>query len=466
MFFMQPTPKQNSGRPWSIAFALFLAGLMAPWFNSPAMAAAPDYIMNKATAADSAVSSQTPLSNAFAEEPRKAWAFTRLRKKLISMSPFWADASLSLRLRNYYFDRKVQHDPDSGAWAYGGWLEYKSGWAGDRVRIGATLYTSRPFEAPLDRDDDSLPLAPGQEAITVLGQAYLKFKLKEKTELTLYHQQLNLPFINRQDNRMVPNTFEAYTLKSSTWKTCRFIASHITRMKTRNANSFVSMSEAAGIENSNQGLTLGGVLLEPRDNLKFGFIDQYSWEHMNTFYAEAEYGLKPSQGTSVKFSGQFARQNSVGEELGGSFNTYMWGMQANLSYKGAALTLAFTSVDDGAEVLSPYGGYPGYSSLIVKKFNRAEERCWVAGVSYDFNRVGLKGVSGFVNYARGHTPDSGSNASPDQDELNLTLDYRPREGLLEGLWLRARAAFVDQWGSGAEDITEFQLILNYDFNLF
>jgi hypothetical protein len=139
MFSMQPTPKQNSGRPRSIAFALFLAGLMAPWFNSPALAAAPDYIMDKATAADSAVSRQSPLSNAFVEERPKAWVLTSLRKKLYKMSPFWADASLSLRMRTYYFDRKVEYNPDSGAWSIGGWLGYKSGWAANRVQIGATL---------------------------------------------------------------------------------------------------------------------------------------------------------------------------------------------------------------------------------------------------------------------------------------------------------------------------------------
>lgn len=462
---MPATSPSNYGWLSRTVTTLFLAGLMALWFNSYASATSPEYIMDEATAADSALTSQTPLPDTFEKEEREARLLTRLRKKLEDMSPFWSDASFNLRLRTYYFDRNVENKPGSRAWALGGWLGYKSGWAADRVKIGGTIYTSQPLDAPSDKDG-SLLLAPGQESITVLGQAYLKVKLIEKTELTFYRQTLDLPFINRQDNRMVPNTYEGYTLLSSTWKTCRFIISHLTRMKKRNANNFVSMSEAAGITNSNQGLTLGGVLFEPMDNLNLGFIDQYSWQHMNTFYAEANYGLQPSQETGLKLSGQFARQSSAGDELGGSFNTYFWGLQANASYKGAVLTLAFTSVDDAAGILFPYGGYPGYSSLIVKKFNRAGEQCWIAGVSYDFSRIGWKGVSGFVNYGRGYTPDSDVNASPDQDELNLTLDYRPKEGLFEGLWLRARAAFVDQWGSGAEDITEYQLILNYDFNLF
>ena len=48
-----------------------------------------------------------------------------------------------------------------------------------------------------------------------------------------------------------------------------------------------------------------------------------------------------------------------------------------------------------------------------------------------------------------HTPNSGSAASPNQDELDITLDYGPKQGLLKGLWLRARAGWLDQYGAGA-----------------
>ncbi len=458
---------ERSGRKQRTAFifkAMCLACLLSFLCVAPVLASSPEYIMDEAPAADSALTSQSPLPESFEEEEREAKLITRLRKKLKGMSPFWADTEVNLRLRTYYFNRDVENKSGSLAWALGGWVSYKSGWAGDRVQLGGTLYTSQPVYAPADKDG-SLLLAPGKGAIAVLGQAYRKFKGVEKSERTLHRQEFNLPFINRQDSRMVPNTHEAYTLLSTTWESCKFIVSHLTGMKKRSANSFVSMSEAAGIKNSNQGLTLGGVLFQPMENLDFGFINQYSWEHMNTFYTEANFGWQPSQEIGLKFSGQFTRQNSLGDELGGKFNTYFWGLQAIASYKGAVLTLAYTSVDEGFGIQHPYGGYPGYSSLIVRKFKRPEEQCWITGLSYDFSRVGLKGVSGFVNYGRGSTPDSGKNASPNQQEIDFTVDYRPKDGPLKGLWFRARAAYVDQWGQRARDNVEYQLILNYDFNL-
>jgi hypothetical protein len=60
--------------------------------------------------------------------------------------------------------------------------------------------------------------------------------------------------------------------------------------------------------------------------------------------------------------------------------------------------------------------------------------------------------------------DSGSNASPDQREFDITVDYRFQSDLLKGLWLRARAAFVDQDNdvAGASDVDDIRVILNYD----
>jgi predicted porin len=101
---------------------------------------------------------------------------------------------------------------------------------------------------------------------------------------------------------------------------------------------------------------------------------------------------------------------------------------------------------------------------MIKSFNRADEDAWLIGASYDFERIGAPGLSSFVNYARGYTPDSGSNASPDQWEFDITVDYRFQSKLLKGLWLRARAAFVDQDNTvaGASDVDDIRVILNYD----
>ena len=102
---------------------------------------------------------------------------------------------------------------------------------------------------------------------------------------------------------------------------------------------------------------------------------------------------------------------------------------------------------------------------MIKDFNRAGEDAWLLGLSSDFRYFGDTGFSGFINYAWGDTPDNGSDASPDQSEFDLTLDYKPRTGVAKGLWFRLRAAFVDQDGADGKDLRDIRLIANYDFSV-
>ena len=57
--------------------------------------------------------------------------------------------------------------------------------------------------------------------------------------------------------------------------------------------------------------------------------------------------------------------------------------------------------------------------------------------------------------------DTVTNESlPDETEYNFTLDFRPKSGALNGLWLRARYAYVDF--EGGKDTQDTRVILNYE----
>ena len=94
-----------------------------------------------------------------------------LQQGMEKLPAFIRDTDLNLHFRTFYFDRINPDDSVNEAWAIGGWLEYRSGWLWDTFAMGAVGYTSQPLYAPDDKDGTTL-LAPGQEGITVLGQAY------------------------------------------------------------------------------------------------------------------------------------------------------------------------------------------------------------------------------------------------------------------------------------------------------
>ena len=443
-------------------YRYFLAVLVASFiFIAPAEATGPDYQSYQQPAPESVLE----LDSTFGELPdaEKQRQEQRRQRRELLKHIFWDAADLVLRPRTYYLNRQREDNPDSRAWAAGGSLSYRTGNYKDRLQLGASLYTSQKLYGPQDKDG-TLLLKKGQKSFTVLGEAYARLRLKGTLEFSGYRQTLNLPYVNAQDSRMVPNTFEAYLLKDRDHPRFNYVAGYVTKIKRRNETSFIHMSEAAGAADSDEGLSMIGGLYRFSEHMNLGAVNYNTRDTLNIFYTEGNAAWDISDNLALRLSAQYTDQRSVGDELIGDFDTHVGGVQLAASYRNAILSLAWTSTADGDSIRSPYGGYPGYISLILKDFNRAGEDAWLIGLSYTFARFGLPGLSVFANYAAGDTPDTGAGASPDQDELDFTIDYR-FQGKLENLWLRARAATVDQDGPGAIDEDDYRIIVNYTIPL-
>ncbi len=429
----------------------------------PVHATEPEYLSGEQPVAPSVEQALGPIEEAFTPEVRRPSIFPQLRERMKVAPPFWRDTELILLPRLYSLNRIRDGATDIGAIALGGQFRYRSGWWHDRIKIGAAWFTSQKLHGSDDKDG-TLLLQTGQQSFSVTGEAYLEAKISKDIRARLYRQTFDVPYVNRQDSRMLPNTFEAYTLINDRLKNIAFGISHVTKMKRRNDDKFIYISEAAGFPGTKEPLTMLGARYTLQEGITIGAINQYAWEFMNNFYAEGSAVWRFSDDLALKLAAQYTDQRSVGNELGGDFDTYVYGIKAAVSYRYATLTLTHTSTDDNSGIRSPFGGYPGYLSIIINDFNRAEEQGWLLGLSYDFTKVRLPGLSGFINFAKGNTPDSGTNVSPDQDELNVTVDYRFQEGPFEGLWLRARAAFIDQDNDviGAVDLDDYRIIVNYE----
>jgi len=195
----------------------------------------------------------TPLESSFREQAllRELNAITdALHKKLRNAPPVIRDSQITLKPRVYYYEQERPDGTIKEAVAGGGSLEYRSGLMFDRFRLGMELYTSQPIYAPEDRDGTQL-LKPGQEGYTVLGQAYVAAKLGEAHEMTAGRSVYDTPYVNRQFNRMTPNTFEGVSLKGAfklgaEAKKFDYLVGYLSDIKQRNSDTFIPMSQAAG----------------------------------------------------------------------------------------------------------------------------------------------------------------------------------------------------------------------------
>jgi hypothetical protein len=380
-------------------------------------------------------------------------------------SSFLDGSKLVLRPRSYLLDRNRDSGKDSVGLALGGALAYQSGWWLDRLRFAATGYTSQKLYGPSDKDG-TLLFKPGQESFSVLGEANVTLRLAEDTGIRLGRQRLELPYLGSHDIRMVPNTFEALAIGNVADTGLAYMAGYVDRIKRKNDDDFVSMSEAAGAAGSDEGLGFAGARYKTAAGGNLGAIYQHSFETFSTLYATAEYPFVLDNETTLKAFLQYTDQGSHGDALIGDFDTSMVSAKLELRRGLWAWRLAASSTDDEKGIQKPYGNPANYLSVIVDDFDRAGEDAWLAGLSYDFQRVGAGDLSLFANVVSGDTPDSGSSASPDETEYDLTLDYRLRESWAEGLWMRVRGAYIDQDEDlGGDDFFDFRIILNYEFDL-
>ena len=126
----------------------------------------------------------------------------------------------------------------------------------------------------------------------------------------------------------------------------------------------------------------------------------------------------------------------------------------------ALLTAAYTDTANGADMRSPWGGYPGYTSVQVEDFFRASEQAIMLRASYDFTNLGLKDVSAYGLWVHGFGVEDGND---NQDELDANLQWAPKTGWLRGTSYRVRYAYVRQRGDDDPNLEDFRVIINYDF---
>ena len=390
---------------------------------------------------------------------------------------FWSKSSLTPHFRAYSFSRRFSDDEDPEAIAMGGELRYRSAQLFDRFNFGASYYISHGVHD--DGGDGTLLLGSNASDLNVLGQLYFDLYLKD-FRLRFYRQAFDLPYLNKQDSRMIPNTHEAVVITRE-GNTVNFIAGQVTDIKRRDSESFISMAEAAGVgdpdrggrlgdlessdNESDRGTSMAGLRYRFGDNSSIGAINYYTWDTFNIFYTEFNFLKEWNEKVASKINIQFTHQDSIGDDLIGEFHTNHYGVRVRTSYKNSILTLAATNTGSGNAIQSPFGGRPSYLSLMRRDFDRANEVGFLVGLSYDFSRLGLPGLSAFTNFAWGNNAENPqtNESLPDVTEYDFTVDYRPTSGLLNGIWLRTRYAHVDL--EGGKDTQDVRVILNYELKL-
>jgi hypothetical protein len=422
--------------------------------------------------------SLTAIERGFAAVPtaEPLMLFPQIREQLKDAPAFLRDSKGGINVRSYYRDNVTNASTGAGwneAWAAGGSVSFETGRLFNLISGGMVLYTSFPVYAPLDHDGTGL-LKPGQQQYGVLGQLYGKVHITDNHEIIAGRYLYDTPFMNPHDNRMSPKTFYGYTVhgtfgdEASGGPALRYGGGYIAAMKERNSTEFISMSRAAGASEDRGVGVLGGMF--SWGPVRIGAIDYYNQDTINIFYTEGKVGMNRGADFEATLASQFATQNSTGTNLlnGGNYwVTNQFGVQGQIGFHDAILSAAYTVVNPGFNMQTPWSSNPFYTDAQIQSFNRAGEGAIMIGLSYVFTPLGLPGVGASAQYFRGWTEAPAAGLPVLEDEWNFNLEWRPNWEFMKGLWLRARygKANIDQ-NNVRTTVDEVRLILNYGIKLY
>ena len=408
---------------------------------------------NPETLPSSTEQGRTPLDEAF---DWRAWSLEK-REEALKATKFTINA------RTYYMDRRNFDGSESEAWTIGGSASLKTGYFLDHAAFGLTGCTSQPLYGPDGKDGTKL-LAPGQEPYSVLGELYTDIRIVDGLNLYAGRKGFDTPFINRNDTRMTPNTFEAVVLQGRAelgdgCGTLKYGVGYFDQIKERDSDDFVSMAIDAGAK-VERGVCTAGALYQI-GKFSFGAIDYYCADVINIGYVEAKAELPFWDAHTLRLAAQYADQRSVGDNLllGEGFAARQLGFKAEVPVGKALITAAYTTATGNTNMQSPWSGYPGYTSVQGDDFNRAGEQALMLRVGYEFSC--LDGLSAYALGVFGTAPDQTGQYRRNEQDLNL--QWAPPEGCLKGLALRLRYAIVEQHGGDVQNLTDLRVICNYTY---
>ncbi len=448
------------------ALLLLLAlGCNATMVSLPALATERE--LEEETAPSDVRQIESPIERVFPDLPEERpplipW----VRQQLQKLPPFFADTKFDARFRTYYLRQDRTDESLSEAWAMGGSLYFRTGWLEEIFQAEVEGFTSQPIVAP-DSKDGTFLLDEGQDGYSVFGIANGRLRYKD-IHLVGGRLYLDLPYVNRQDNRMTPNTFESLVLEKPEGE-LKFSTGYTWTIKLRNSDEFESFTEALGRDQS-RGLAHAGVVWDPSEDLHLGAIVDVVPDLFARFYTELGFrydvgdGFKlPLDGLKLRLDGQFTVVRDIGDKLGGELieDTWNLGIRASTSYEGAVFRLGGSFTGSNAGIFRLYGSSPSYVDLMQRNFTAAGEKALLASVSYDFANLGVKGLSAIVNFVAAFDGEFEDRSGPAQ-EIDLTFDYKIRSGLLKSFWLRLRGSWLAEDGA-RQDGTDFRVILRYNF---
>lgn len=396
----------------------------------------------------------------------------------MSQAAFFEDSTATFETRNMYFNRDFRDGTSAQQskrddWAQGFMLNFESGYTDGTVGFGldALGMLGIKLDSSPDRTDTGLlPTHDDGKAADEYSKLGLTGKVKvSQTELKIGTLIPELPTLQPNDGRILPQTFEGGLLTSKEVKGLTFTGGRLEKAKDRNDTNW----EDLALNNKN-GRFGGSFSADNLDlaGLDYQFTDRitgsYHFAQLDDIYRQHFIGMVATQPWGPGTFGadlRLAVSDDAGAAKAGNIdNTTVNGM---LSYAlgGHKVSAAWQQLSGDSAFPYVDGADPYLVNFVqINDFAGADERSWQARYDYNFAALGLPGLTFMTRYISGDNVSRAAGGEGKEWERNTELKYVVQSGPLKNVAVRLRnATFRSNF---ARDADEVRLLVSYSVALW
>ena len=449
--------------------------------------------------------------------------YNELPKPVDTVREAFTEGMVYGRLRANFFNwdwkTETSSNLDNKANGIGGSLIYKtaplSGFSGtvglytsqnadfyrdDKAKVGSTKAGKDTFSRGKIRAGKDSNTYTGDYGMSVLGQAYLQYDVA-KTSIIGGRQMFETVFTKSNDTKMIPNTFDGFTVTSKDIPDTKIQAAYFTAQKLRdhevahdviafdswyqNDDSAINKNLTADVVGTDNELIIVEANNKSIKNLKLKAAYALVPDVLSNFVLEGHYKIPVGDNWSVtpgvRYMQQMDELGKTGEDVAhrningisaagytnvDSLDSSLLCARIDVKNGPLLVRLGWSEVADEADIVAPWRGFPtgGYTRAMAQYNWDANTETTMLQVDYDFGKANM--VNDFkisARYAMQDFDDNKPGVQADSDILHVDIIKTLATGL-EGK-IRMGLVDADVGDSGKTDVSynEFRVELNYFF---
>ncbi|PRB83878.1 OprD family porin [Pseudomonas sp. MYb185] len=389
---------------------------------------------------------------------------------------FVEGASATLSNRTGYFNRDFRNNiPTQNSkaeeTATGFVLDFRSGFTQGNIGLGADVMAlagikldsgrGRAGTGLLAQDNDGrVP----DEYSEIRGA--VKANIAGDTVLRYGFHMLENPILNYEDSRLLPSHYFGYSITNTSFDGLMLEAGRMTdRGDMDGSSQYDGPYRHDGLNIDHDKVTYLGGTYDFADNLSASLYTSKSNDLWKRHYAGLTHVWDFGNGLDLT-TDLSHYQTSDDSPAGNEFDNKASSLALTLGAGFHDFTVAYQRMGgDAGFAYDDYGIYLANSVQVID-FNAKDERSWQARYDYNFEGVGIPGLTFMTRYVKGSNIDTVPGVSDTRWERSTDIRYTVQQGFLQGVDLTWRNATVRQDSAlDGGDIDENRLYASYTWTL-